>query len=138
MRAVKILLRVITLVVVLTVSSAAALASPAVSDNYQKIPLNGLNVGGTLVDDSVWAFPEPPDTELQNMIKEDAGNGLCQLLGNSEILTAWQAYCSASGSGGVILLETTDGRPQSQTTRRHSLHASTSIGPQNLRFPHMS
>ena len=45
MRAVKILLRVITLVVVLTVSSAAALASPAVSDNYQKIPLNGLNVG---------------------------------------------------------------------------------------------
>ena len=91
MRAVKILLRVITLVVVLTVSSAAALASPAVSDNYQKIPLNGLNVGGTLVDDSVWAFPEPPDTELQNMIKEDAGNGLCQLLGNSEILTAWQA-----------------------------------------------
>ena len=111
MRAVKILLRVITLVVVLTVSSAAALASPAVSDTYQKIPLNGLNVGGTLVDDSVWAFPEPPDTELQNMIKEDAGNGLCQLLGNSEILTAWQAYCSASGSGGVILLETTDGVP---------------------------
>ena len=111
MRAVKILLRVITLVVVLTVSSAAALASPAVSDNYQKIPLSGLNVGGTLVDDDVWAFPGPPDTELQDMIKEDAGNGLCQLLGNSEIITAWQAYCSAAGSGGVILLEAADGVP---------------------------
>ncbi|MDO4561718.1 MAG: hypothetical protein Q4C86_12300 [bacterium] len=115
MRTVKILLRVITLVVVLTVSSAAALASPAVSDNYQKIPLSGLNVGGTLVDDDVWAFPGPPDTELQDMIKEDAGNGLYQLLGSSEILTAWQTLCSAAGSGNSIVLASQEDIPAAIT-----------------------